>query len=76
MDWLTFISNLTAALAWPSAACVIALIFREQIRSLVSNLSKLKFGDVEAEFSKEVESIREEVKSVEDDPDYEDRPVE
>ena len=76
MDWLTFTSNVISALAWPAGACVVALIFRAQIRDLVGNLSRLKWGEVEAQFGDSVEQIREDVKSVEDDPDYEDRPVE
>ncbi len=76
MDWLTFISSMVSALAWPMAAAVIAMIFRSQIQNLVKNLSRLKWGEVEAQFGQEVESIREEAKSFENDPDYEDRPVE
>jgi hypothetical protein len=76
MDWLTFISNMTGALAWPSAAAAIALIFRSQIQNLVKNLSRLKWGEVEAQFGQKVESIREEAKSFENDPDYEDQPIE
>ncbi|MCA0432044.1 MAG: hypothetical protein LCH46_02170 [Proteobacteria bacterium] len=75
MDWLTFIANVVAALAWPVGACMIALIFRSEIRSLFSNLSRLKWGEMEANFGESVEKIREEVKTVEEDPDYEDKPV-
>jgi hypothetical protein len=76
MDWLTFISSIIGALAWPAGACVVALIFKGQIRDLLQKLSGLSFAGVEARFGESVEQIREDVKSVEDDPDYEDRPVE
>ena len=43
---------------------------------MFSSIKKLKWKDAEVEFGDAIEQIREEVKTVEDDPDYEDRPVE
>jgi hypothetical protein len=75
MDWLAFISSMTSALAWPLAIGAIALFFRGQIISLLQDIKKLRVGDVELQLGDTVEKIREEVKEVEDDPDFEDVPV-
>ncbi|MEJ8814339.1 hypothetical protein WKW77_24870 [Variovorax ureilyticus] len=59
MDWLTFISTMTAALAWPLVIGVIAVAFRAEIRNLVSGMKKLKLGPVEAEmFEREAREVR------------------
>ena len=75
MDWLTFIASIVSSLAWPMGACGVALIFRSQIRDLFRSINKIRWKDVEAEFGARVDQVRDEVKSIEDDPDYEDRPV-
>jgi hypothetical protein len=75
MNWLAFISAMTSALAWPAAIAAIALIFRGQIIALLQDIRKLRVGDVELQLGDEVEKIREEVKEVEEDPDFEDVPV-
>jgi len=76
VDWLTFISNLIGSLAWPAAACVVALLFRSQISTLFKNLNKLKWRDMEAQFGEKVDQIREEVREIEDNPNFRDEPVE
>ena len=76
MDWLTFTSNLISSIAWPLSVFSVALLFRSELRGLFTSIKKLKWKDVEAEFGDEVEQIREEIKSVESDPDYVDSPVE
>ena len=42
---------------------------------MMSNLSKLKWRDVEAEFGEKVDQIREDVRQMEDNPNYRDEPV-
>ena len=76
MDWLSFIANIVSSVSWPLSIFFVAALFRSQIRALFSSVKKLKWKDVEAEFGDKVEQIREEVKLFEDDPDYEDSPVE
>ncbi len=75
MDWLTFISSLVGSLAWPTAVGAVALIFRSQVSSLLKSLSRLKWREVEAEFGEKVDQIREDVRQIEDSPNYNDEPV-
>lgn len=52
MDGWTFVSNITAALAWPAVVAAIAFGFREEIKRLfhlTQDLKKFKLGPVEAE---------------------------
>lgn len=51
MDWLTFISDMVAALAWPAAAVVIVVIFRTQMAALISRVTKVTtpIGSIDAE---------------------------
>jgi hypothetical protein len=41
MDALTFISRMTADLAWPLAVVVVAILFRAQIRGAIDRVNKL-----------------------------------
>lgn len=59
MDWLTFIAEIIKAAAWPIAAVAIALIFREQLRALLSRIRKGKVGPAEFEFEQEVRVLAE-----------------
>lgn len=59
MDILTFIAELVKAAAWPLAAIVIALIFRQQLRALLSRIRKGKVGPAEFEFEQEVKELLE-----------------
>lgn len=59
MDWLTFISNMTAALAWPLVIAAVAFFYRKEIRHLVAGFRRLKVGPLEAEmFESRVREIR------------------
>lgn len=53
MDILTFISNISAAVAWPMAVVIIAFILKDPLVELLCNVKKLKFKDVELDFEKE-----------------------
>lgn len=61
MDWLTFVSNLIASIAWPAATVCLVLILRKHITALLPHVRKLKAGPVEAEFEREVKAIEAEV---------------
>lgn len=61
MDWLTFISELVKAIAWPVAALVIVLTFRNDIRDLLPKLRKAKLAGNELEFSETSQEVIEEV---------------
>jgi hypothetical protein len=49
MDWMTFISNMTGALAWPLVVGAIAYTYRSELRQVLVALKRLKLGPVEAE---------------------------
>jgi hypothetical protein len=58
MNWLKFISEMTASLAWPVAAVIIVCVFRRGILQRLPNLSRLSLpGGISAEFTKELESV-------------------
>ena len=54
MDTLTFIAKLVEFLAWPTAAVIVVVLLRDELRRLLSLVKKLKAGPVEAEFEREV----------------------
>lgn len=61
MSFLLFVSKIIEAVAWPSAAVIIALAFRSELKSLMPLLRKLKVGSLEAEFEREVKTLEKEV---------------
>jgi len=61
VDWLTFVATVLGSLAWPAAVLLIALLLREPIRALLPLLQRLKYKDLEVEFGKRVEEVRDEV---------------
>ncbi len=58
MDWLTFITKMTEALAWPVAGIVILVILRKHVAALVPHLRRVKAGPLEAEFERELQELR------------------
>jgi hypothetical protein len=50
MDWLTFTTKMTEALAWPVVALILGLVVRKRVLDLIPALRKFKAGPVEAEF--------------------------
>ena len=59
MDVLTFISELTKALAWPIAVVSISVLFKKQIVLLLSRLRKGKVGSAEFEFEEAIKHLDE-----------------
>jgi hypothetical protein len=53
VNWLAFIASLVASLAWPAAAVTVAVVFRREIRDLLSRrgLHRVKAGPFEAEWN-------------------------
>lgn len=58
MDWLTFVAEMAKALGWPLAAVVIAWMFREQLKVLLSRVRKGKLGPAEFEFEESVRALK------------------
>lgn len=63
MDALTFASKLVEALAWPLSLAVVAWLLKAELRELLRLVRRLKAGPVEAEFDREVYSLRAEAES-------------
>lgn len=64
MDWLTFITKLVDALAWPGVVVGVLLFLRKELPSIVRSLRKLKFKDVELEFGEAAVALAAETKRV------------
>ncbi|MYN02913.1 hypothetical protein GTP41_12460 [Pseudoduganella sp. DS3] len=60
MDWLTFAVELTKALAWPVTTVIVTMLFRKPLADLIPFLKSLKYKDLEVEFSKGVEEVKQE----------------
>ena len=58
MDLLTFSVELTKTLIWPLLVVIILLIIRKPLFDLVPYLKKIKLGELEAEFDKTVQDIK------------------
>ena len=63
MDTLTFVSKLIEALAWPLSLAFVAWLLRAEIRELLRLVKKLKAGPVEAEFDREIHTLRAEAEA-------------
>ena len=50
MDYLSFIAEMTKALAWPLSAVAIALALRRPLQALLSSIRSLKYSDIELTF--------------------------
>ncbi|MCD2513421.1 hypothetical protein [Comamonas endophytica] len=57
MDWLTFTAEIFKAAAWPLAAVAIALMFRAQLRALLTRMNKGRFGPAEFEFEQTLQTL-------------------
>ena len=53
MDTLTFIERMTASLAWPIAIAVVLILLRREIRTLLGQVTKLRFKDIEIDVAKD-----------------------
>ena len=57
MDGFTFTDGLVKSLAWPVAAVVMVLLLRHPLTKLIPLLRKLKYKDLEAEFSEKLDKV-------------------
>lgn len=64
MDVLTFLSELVKSLAWPVAAIVLVILLRKPIVELIPLLKRLKYKELELEFSLEVKELKAEVDAI------------
>lgn len=64
MDYLTFISAVIASLAWPVVALITLSTLKAYLPSISNRLRKLRYMDVEVEFSEAIEEIVTEAKAL------------
>lgn len=60
MDWLTFFSSLVNSTAWPISIVLIVWWLKDYIKKLIPYTSKFKYGELEIEFGKELEELKNE----------------
>ncbi len=58
MDWLTFITEIIKALAWPLTVLLILLLLRQPIAELIPLLRKLKWKELELEFEEKLVELK------------------
>jgi hypothetical protein len=58
MDTLTFTSEIIKSLAWPIAVVALAFMLRKPVVELIPFLRKLKFKELELDFSKEIAELK------------------
>lgn len=68
MDTLSFVVELTKALAWPIAGVTISLIFRKEFRGLLDRMKRSKVGFAEFEFEEVVATLKAESSGVSLEP--------
>lgn len=61
MDLLAFVASLVQSLAWPAAVVLIVLAFRQSLAKLIPGLHRLKYKDVELEFGRQLQEVRQEL---------------
>lgn len=59
MDTYELISSLVDSLAWPLVILLIIIILKTPLNKLFSNLSMLRYNELEMEFSKSLETVEE-----------------
>lgn len=64
MDKLTFVSEIIKALAWPSTIIVLVYLLKKPIIELVPFMKKLKYKELELEFSQEIMTLKAEVSEI------------
>ena len=62
MDWLTFISKVVEAVAWPGVFLAVLLVIRKELPAIARSLRKFKFKDMELEFGEAAKAVATEAK--------------
>jgi len=57
MDTLTFIAEMTKALAWPLAVVGLVLLLRRPLSQLIPLLQRLRYGGLELDFGRRVREL-------------------
>jgi hypothetical protein len=65
MGWQQFIASIVGSLAWPIAAVFIVVIFKDQLRHLLSQIRKIGAAGVNVELSDQVREVQKAGEAVE-----------
>ncbi len=65
MDTLTFTAEVIKALSWPTAVVLVAVMIRKPVIELLPFLRRLKYKEIELEFSKELAQLKSDIKASE-----------
>lgn len=66
MDTLTFTAEVIKAVVWPASLLVLAFLLRKPLKELIPLLRRLRYKEVEIEFSREIAMLK--VKSLTEQP--------
>jgi hypothetical protein len=69
VDWLTFIAEMTKALAWPLAALGIFLTLRKHLLARLPDLDVLEWKDVKFRFNQQVHEVATEARQALPEPE-------
>jgi Domain of unknown function (DUF4145) len=69
MDWLTFIAEMTKALAWPLAALGIFLVLRKHLLARLPDLDTLEWKDFRFRFNQQVHEVASEARQALPEPE-------
>lgn len=64
MDGLTFVSEIIKALAWPTTIIITVYLLKTPIIELLPFMKKLKYKELELEFSQEVMALKADVSEI------------
>ncbi|OOE57993.1 hypothetical protein [Salinivibrio kushneri] len=64
MDALTFLSEIIRSLAWPVTVVVLVFVLRRPIVELIPLLRRLKYKELELEFSQQVSELKAEAEAI------------
>jgi hypothetical protein len=65
MGWKAFLASIIGSVAWPTAMVIVVLIFRVQLRQLITHVRKIGAGGVNVELAEQVERVRDQAELVE-----------
>lgn len=66
MDGLTFVAEIVKSLAWPASAIILVILLRKPIVELIPFIRKLRYKELELEFSQEVKALKAETSDIPD----------
>lgn len=58
MDWLTFTSEMTKALAWPISIIAVVSILHKRIAGAIDRMRSIKYGEAELSFESELAQVK------------------